>query len=56
MEFCITQYWESLQQTFPMMPVIDQLPVEKRHPALNPADNDQFTQMSFFHRQFVNRH
>jgi len=24
------------------------------NPALNPADNDQFTQMSFFHRQFVN--
>jgi len=23
------------------------------NPALNPADNDQFTQMSFFHRQFV---
>ena len=24
------------------------------NPALNPSDNDQFTQMSFFHRQFVN--
>jgi len=26
----------------------------KFNPALNPADNDQFTQMSFFHRHFVN--
>ena len=36
----------------PVFPQQNNLPLI--NPALNPADNDQFTQMSFFHRQFVN--
>jgi len=47
----ISGHWDETKVRFFHSKLISRL----FNPALNPADNDQFTQMSFFHRfQFVN--